>query len=219
MKLAERKHCVLIEDFFTFQTLSGFTKNSLAGSLPQDIQTALSFSDRQSKVAYLNQIHSEKVLLVDQAGCYEGDGLFTKNSGLVLVVKTADCLPLLFESRELGVIGSVHMGWKSAKAGILDNLPYELGSFKVVAGVGLRKSCYEVGDDFLNHQPFKPFIEKVDARFYFNPVEFARSELIARGLKEDNFIDLDICSLCSKSNFSSCRRGDTSSRTLSFILR
>ncbi|MCF7908008.1 MAG: polyphenol oxidase family protein [Candidatus Omnitrophica bacterium] len=219
MRLVNKEYCFLIKDVFSSLSLVGFTKNSLVGNLPQDIQTALSFSDQQFKVAYLNQIHSEKVLSVDQAGCYEGDGLFTKNSGLVLVVKTADCLPLLFESKELGVIGAVHMGWKSAKAGILDNLPYELSSFKVVAGVGLRKSCYEVGDDFLNHQPFKPFIEKTDARFYFNPVEFARSELIARGLKEDNFIDLDICSLCSKSNFSSCRRGDTSSRTLSFILR
>lgn len=225
MKLTEHKHCVLIEDFFTSCTLAGFTKNSLAGNPPQDIQTALSFSGKKFKVAYLNQIHSAKVLSVDQGGCYEGDALFTKFLDLVLVVKTADCLPLFFESKKLGVIGVVHMGWRSAKKGILDNVAYDLSSFKVMAGVGLRKTCYEVGDDLLSHKPFSPFIEKTSRGgvtpplLNFDPIGFAKNKLISRGLKEDNFIDLDICSFCSEDNFFSCRRGDVNSRTLSFILK
>jgi len=219
VRLVDKEHCFLIKDFFSDQICSGFSKNSLNGNLPQDINTALSFFNQDIKLGYLNQVHSSKVISLERGGLYEGDGLFTEKANLVLAVRTADCLPLFFESRELGVVGVVHMGWKSAKAGILDNIAYDLKSFKVVAGVGLRRPCYEVGNDFLKQEPLKPFIEKAGSKLYFNPVEFSKNKLLTKGLKEDNFIDLDICSFCSQNNFFSCRRDNTSSRTLSFILR
>lgn len=219
MKLVDRQYCTLIEGFFPPRIISGFSNIKLEGNLPEDIQTALSFVDREPKLSYLNQIHSAKVFSVDKGGCYQGDALFTKSSNLVLVVKTADCLPLFFASSQLAVVGVVHMGWRSAKAGILNNIPYDLGSFKVVAGVGLRSCCYQVGEDFLSHQPLKPFIERTGSKAYFNPLSFAKAKLIEQGLREENFLDLDICSLCSPTNFFSFRRDKTNSRMLSFILK
>jgi len=197
-------HCTLIEDFFRPEVTSGFSKTKL---------------NKKFRVAYLDQIHSAKVFSVDKEGCQQGDALFTKSSNLVLVVKTADCLPLFFSSSQLGVVGMVHMGWRSAKAGILDNIPYDLSSFKAAAGVGLRRCCYEVGKEFLNHSGLASHLKERDSKYYFNPLSFAKTKLIERGLRQENFLDLDICSLCSGDGFPSFRRDKTSSRTLSFILK
>ncbi|MBU2044696.1 MAG: polyphenol oxidase family protein [Candidatus Omnitrophica bacterium] len=219
MKLTSHKYCSLFKECFPSFVTAGFSKNNLPGDLPQDIYTALSFLDQKFKSSYLNQVHSSKVILLAKEGIHEGDALFTKEKGLVLIVRTADCLPLIFASEKLGVIGVVHMGWRSAKAGILDNIDYCLESFKVVAGPGLRSCCYQVGDEFLTHPPFKDFIKSEPKGSYFDPISFAKYQLFGKGLKPENFLDSGLCSFCLPDDFFSFRRNQTSSRTLSFILK
>jgi copper oxidase (laccase) domain-containing protein len=89
----------------------------------------------------------------------------------------------------------------------------------VLAGVGLRQSCYAVGKDFLTYNGFSEFIKQSSGKLYFDPISFASKNLEIYGLKEDNFCDLNICSLCSDKGFFSYRRNATDKRTLSFILR
>ena len=218
MKLTEHEHCFLIKDFFISGVIAGFTKDNLDGNLPQDIYKALSFANQEFKLASLKQIHSSIINLVEDEGLFEGDALFTKADKLVLVVKTADCLPLFFESQKQGVIGVVHMGWRPAQEGILDKINYDLSSFKVVAGVGLRKCCYQVGDEFLEFPNFKPFLDKKEGGFYFDSIRFVKESLMKKDLQEENFSDLNICSL-SCPDFFSYRRNKTSKRTLSFIVK
>ena len=228
MKLTKHKYCSLIEDFFSSSAVAGFTNSNLAGNLPGDWETLISRPPgfKYRGLAYLDQIHSSKIIFDAGEGIFSGDGLFTKEIGLALIVKTADCLPLLFASEKLGVVGVVHMGWRSAREGILDNVTYDLKSFKVAAGIGLRLCCYEVGEEFLNYAPFQGFIKKqsVGAHgraplIYFDPVSFAKDNLCRRGLKESNFFDLGLCNFCSADVFFSFRRDQTNSRTLSFILK
>jgi len=219
VKLAENKHCFLIKDCFSHQVSAGFTKNNLSGKLPQDIARALSFLEKDFKLSYLKQVHSSGVVEVKEAKVYEADALFTKLSSLSLAIRTADCLPLFFEEPKTGLIGLVHMGWRSAQAGILANLPDDLSGFKVVAGVALRKCCYQVGRDFLQFAHFSDDLKENNRKLYFDPISFARRGLIQRGLKPDNFLDLGVCSFCSGSNFFSYRRNQTLKRTLSFMIK
>lgn len=220
MKLIEKKDCYLLEDIYQKNIILGFTKTTIYGkNPPQDIKKAISFLPFEFKTAYLNQIHSAVVHNIVKPGIYEGDGLFTELNNCVLIVKTADCLPLIFVSEELGVIGVVHMGWRSAKEGILGNISYDLSTFKVIAGVAMRKCCYGVGDEFLDYLNFRNFLTRKNKKLYFDPISFAYESLINNGLKKENFIDLDICSFHSPQNFFSYRRDKQFFRTLSFVIK
>lgn len=219
MKLVENRHCYLVDNYFESEVIAGFTKISLAGALPDDLAQTLSYLQKDLQIGYLNQIHSPLTHIIHKAGMYEGDGLFTSESHLAIAVRTADCLPLIFYSKLLGVIGVVHMGWRGAVGGILSSLPYDMSSFKVMAGLGLRSCCYKVGDDFLEYKLISSYIQRRNSHFYFNPVEFAKNSLIAKGLQENNFQDIGICSICSSYDLFSYRKTKTLQRHLSFIVK
>lgn len=218
MKVSRRGRWFFWEDFFADNFLAGFTDSAIEGKLPRDIGRTLSFLPGCRSAGYMKQIHSAVIHKVKRGGAREGDGLFTERRGLPLIVKTADCLPLVFASIELGVAGVVHMGWRSGKEGILDKIPYDLSRFKVAAGVGLRKCCYRVGEEFFSYSCFGGFLVRKSGGIHFDPVGFARRRLTARGLPEDNFYDSGICSFCDPRRFPSWRRDKAKGRTLSFIM-
>ena len=218
MFLTQRENHCLIDGILPSYVLAGFTKNNIPGNLPQDIVKISSFN-KSVRLAYLNQTHSDRVNVIKSPGVYDGDALFTDLDNCVLAIKTADCLPLFFLSTQLGVIGILHMGWRPAEKGILENIPYDLSSFIVISGVGLRFCCYQVGKEFLDYVRLLKYVKDYNNKFYFDPVEFAKDELLKLGLKEKNFFDLDICSLCNFSDFFSYRRNKTSLRTISFIVK
>ncbi len=219
MNLIEKEHCYLIEDVFSRNVIAGFSKDNIPGDSPGDIKKTLSFFGKNIKYAYLDQTHSSRVNQIEKEGSYEGDAFFTRQSNLVLVVRTADCLPLFVCSENAGIIGMVHMGWRSAKDGILDNIPFGLAAFKVLAGIGLRKCCYQVGREFLDYSRLSKYVIKDGNSFRFDPVRFAKDNMLKRGVKENNYFNLDICSFCSRQIFFSYRRTKTFLRTLSFIFR
>jgi YfiH family protein len=220
MELIERENSFTIGGHDFPPAISGFTKNTLKGVIPpDDIKKALSFLKNDFGICWLNQIHTANVHIVDKPGLYQGDGLFTSAAKLVLIVKTADCMPIFFYEEGGNTVGLVHMGWRSANEGILGNISFDLSRFKVVAGVGLRKCCYTVGKEFPGYPGLEPFVEEKNGAFHFDPVAFARRNLVMRGLKEENFFDINICSVCSGSKFFSYRKGDISYRTLSFIVK
>lgn len=219
MRLLEQKHCFLVSDIFFSDTVIGFTKPSLAGHMPQDLYQALSFLGRQPQLSYMRQLHSALVEVVSKPGVYEADGLFCGQANHVLAVRTADCLPLLLYSPEKDIVGAVHMGWRSAQAGILENISFDLSSFAVIAGIGLRQCCYEVGEEFLEYQRLKPFLERKGNKLFFDPIAFARANLVKKGLPEDNFFDLGLCNFCMERDFFSYRKSHTEERIISFILK
>ena len=208
----------MIKDFFPPNVIAGFTKPALKGILPHDVHTALSFLNRKLSVSFLNQPHSATIQYIEEPGLYDGDALFSRLKSNVLAVKTADCLPIFLSSSKLDTIGLVHVGWRSAKDDILNNIKFNLSSFRAALGVGLRKCCFKVGEDFLSFNNLFPFLQKRDGELYFDPVDFAKETLIKKGLKK-GISDTGICSFCSGRDFFSYRKNKTSLRTLSFILK
>ncbi len=81
------------------------------------------------------------------------DGLLTDEPGIVVAVRTADCVPVLIHGG--GVVAAVHAGWRGAAAGIV---PRAVRRFEVEYGVPAGEltavlgphvgSChYEVGSE------------------------------------------------------------------------
>jgi hypothetical protein len=83
----------------------------------------------------------------------EGDALLTGQAGILLSVRTADCLPVLLVDPKRRVVGAVHAGWRGALAGIVEKAVGEMRraygsdprSLLAVLGPSIRVCCYEVG--------------------------------------------------------------------------
>ena len=217
--LIEKEQVFLVEGFTEKPFVVGFTKNKVFGRLPQDIYDALPFVRRPFAVAYLEQIHSAKIHRISAGGEYRGDGLFTSKENLVLVVKTADCLPIVCVDEKTGRIGVIHMGWRSAQKQILQNIPAPSKHLKFLALCGLRRCCYQVGEQFEQESVLNPFVSTREDKRYFDPVAFTLHELNQLGVPKENFFNLDICNHCSDYGLHSYRKEKTMCRTLSFIIK
>jgi YfiH family protein len=113
------------------------------------------------RVIALRQIHSDIVQIVNTANSEpsgeapKGDAVITNEPGLLLVVQTADCVPILLADKKRLAIAAIHAGWRgtlqriSAKA--LGRMQMEFGTRPqdVIAalGPGIGQCCFEVGPE------------------------------------------------------------------------
>ncbi|WP_145943250.1 peptidoglycan editing factor PgeF [Corynebacterium glyciniphilum] len=79
------------------------------------------------RMVYMEQIHSPNVTEVtgelleslDGGPVEFTDALVTRESGVALVVLTADCVPILLSDEEAGVVAAVHAGRMGARNGVV----------------------------------------------------------------------------------------------------
>jgi hypothetical protein len=88
----------------------------------------------------------------------EGDALLTDQPGLLLSVRTADCLPVLLVDPRQRAVAVVHAGWRGALARIVEKAVGEMrrlfGSqpedLLAALGPSIRVCCYEVGQEVVD---------------------------------------------------------------------
>jgi hypothetical protein len=163
----------------------------------------------------------------------DADGVFTRESGIVLCIRTADCAPVLFaDTGNKGrIIGAVHCGWKGAYGGIIrnakniltDKFNADIGGISVMIGPSICKKCYEVKEDFLNlflakNTSSQKFFNKIvdKNKIFFDLKGFIRNELILNGFNDKNIYDLNKCNF-EDAGFFSYRRDKDGKRQVSFI--
>ncbi len=110
-------------------------------------------------IAGVNQVHSATAVAVDGAPprpLAEADGLATATPGVVLMILTADCAPVLFADAESGVAAAAHAGWRGALDGVLEatldtmeSLGARRETTRAVIGPTISQAAYEVGQEFL----------------------------------------------------------------------
>jgi purine-nucleoside/S-methyl-5'-thioadenosine phosphorylase / adenosine deaminase len=129
------------------------------------------------RVIGLRQIHSDIVHVVGSADVPQGeqapkgDALITREPGVLLVVQTADCIPILLADTKHHAVAAIHSGWRGTAQRIaektLGRMQMEFGTRPqdVIAAVGpgIGGRCYEVG-----HEVVKEFAAKFpNARDWF----------------------------------------------------
>lgn len=101
-----------------------------------------------SQPAWLEQVHSTRVV-VAAAGCAgAADGLRVEQPDLVAVVATADCVPVVIGGG--GTVLAVHAGWRGLAGGIVGAAATTLarpGEAVAWIGPAIGPCCYEVGDE------------------------------------------------------------------------
>ena len=103
-------------------------------------------------VVDMRQLHGAEAVLVDdrdpgdRPGC---DGLVTTRTDVVLMVRAADCVPVLLADPVQAVVGAVHAGRPGLAKGMVPaavRLMREQGADQITAWIGphVCGSCYEV---------------------------------------------------------------------------
>lgn len=182
------------------------------------------------------QIHSDKVFTVGRSDCGKGyfirdgiesgDGYITNEKGVVLGVKAADCVPILFEAEknsEIVAVGAVHAGWRGTVAGIAPKCVERLcseydvdpGQIRVAIGPCIHKCCYEVGEDFLSEVENKlgkaladRFVTSANGKkdkYFCDLVGMNKYLLLEEGILPESLDVIDFCTCCHPELFFSHR--------------
>ncbi len=187
----------------------------------QNLQIAASeIGLKKENLLLLNQGVSNVALYVDEASydMSEADGAVTTKKGIGLCIRTADCVPVLFEDRKNGVIGAAHAGWRGAFKGILENViklmiekGAELTNIRAAIGPCIMQKSYEVDRNFYSQfieqdlQNKKYFVSgKQEGYFYFDLSGYCLDRLKTSGIKDVEASNLDTYSL--KEEYFSFRR-------------
>lgn len=119
---------------------------------------------RKVELVTVRQFHRGMVRVVERGGLLttaegkavlRGDGLMTRERGLLLGVQTADCVPVLIADTRTRVVAAFHAGWRGTLARIVERgvgmMRMEFGSRPkdLVAAIGpsIGRCCFAVGEE------------------------------------------------------------------------
>ena len=148
------------------------------------------------------------------------DGHVTTETGLLLTVATADCVPVFLVDPVRRAVGAVHAGWRGAAAGVLERgleaLADESGSrpgdVRVHLGPAICGACYEVGPEVFaalgQSEPDGPL--PIDLRGVL------AQRAVAAGVQHEHVSISTHCTRCTQSGLFSHRGGDAA-RQIGYI--
>ena len=178
------------------------------------------------RVISLKQVHGTEVVVVDrsfQAADVElpvGDALVTNEVNVALVVRTADCVPILVADVHRRVIAAIHAGWRGILAGVVSKslsvLSTEFGSqretLRVAIGPSIGVCCYEVDTPVIQRLPqalpsWADCVEKLNGhKAMLNLKKLVACQFSSSGVLETNLTQADFCTRCRSDMFYSYRR-------------
>jgi len=91
---------------------------------PGDAEIAAAFGTQGCGTATLRQVHSGRWVRADApwgGKRPEADAVLTDRPGVLVGVRTADCLPVLLVDPATRSVAAVHAGWRGVVAGIVPN--------------------------------------------------------------------------------------------------
>ncbi len=80
------------------------------------------------------------------------DALFTEHPKDLLIMRVADCVPVLLASTDGRAVASVHAGWRGLVAGVITRALEEFASSNLVAAIGpsISRDHFEVGPEVID---------------------------------------------------------------------
>lgn len=198
--------------------------------------------DRES-LLIPNQTHSDNIKCVNlntkKEELFQTDGLITSNKNVTLVAKNADCILFFFYDPVRKVIANVHSGWRGTfkKIGektivkMMNNYGCKSKDILCFINPSIRKCHFEVDEDvmllcasiFEFTNKTDEFIEKGEIKdgkqkYLIDTVLINKILFLELGIKEENIIDCNLCSVCNQDKINSSRaEGKNFKRAISLI--
>lgn len=177
-------------------------------------------------VASLKQIHSTRVAVFDGPvkaevmSQGEGDALVTNQPQFLLVVRTADCVPVLLVDRKTGVIGAIHVGWRGAVGGIVpktiqtcvEHFGSNVAHMHMAIGPSIGPCCYEIDAQVI--EPLQTgypdwlgvLQETTEGKGMLDLKKLIWHQILASGIPEHQVERIEECTRCRDDLFFSYRR-------------
>jgi YfiH family protein len=167
-------------------------------------------------LATLHQVHSDVVVDAGgRSGCLgEGDALIENTPGMLVAVKTADCIPILIVDPVHRAVAVVHSGWRGAAKKIAGRTIEEMGrkfssrqqDLHAAIGPGIGKCCYEVGPEVgAQFREYDPALSDITHSVRLDLADIVRRQLEAQGVPPGQIYMAGICTMCN-GDFHSFRR-------------
>lgn len=175
---------------------------------------------------WLKQVHGSDVV---SAAHFDdppaADGSVAHRAGDICVVKTADCLPVLFCATDGTEVAAAHAGWRGLAAGIIEatvaKMTHAPGDLLVWLGPAISQPAFEVGAEvkaaFIAQDPRAEgcFVANDRGRWQADLYELARRRLTAIGITRIR--GGGYCTFADEERFFSYRRDPDCGRMVSFV--
>jgi hypothetical protein len=155
----------------------------------------------------MEQLHGTRVERVNSPKLGKtvaaADGLLTNRKGLILFLRTADCLPIFLFDPENLAIGLLHCGWRGAVGKIffngIDRMRKDFSTrpenLKVVLGPSIKSCCNFVEEPvFQSLLPeWNGFLFKRGNRYRLDLDGFVRQTILGTGVLPQNISQIKDC--------------------------
>jgi YfiH family protein len=203
--------------------LAGFDEDS-AENIIENRRRFLRLLEGRWTLAACWQVHGREVRVVRDAYDTQSerehcDALTTNAAGVLLGVKTADCVPVLLGDSRGRACAAVHAGWRGTLEEIvkhaLGRMREQFGTrpedVRACIGPAALGCCYEVGVEVT--EPFRAKFPDADSLFkgtrdghaLVNLHEANRRQLIEVGVAPERIHLLPLCTMCRPDLFFSYR--------------
>ncbi len=174
----------------------------------------------------VKQVHGTDALVVDRSltadDRFQGgwDALVTDQPGVMVAVRTADCVPVLVHDPERRVVAAIHAGWRGAVAGIVPRtialMAARFGSdpadLRVSIGPSAGVCCYEVDEPVLNqladaYSGYRQVLQdRPGGRVHLDLKALIRAQAESMGTSSGSITAVNLCTICHDDLFFSYRR-------------
>lgn len=145
------------------------------------------------------------------------DALITSYKEQVLVVKTADCVPILIYDPQKEVVTAIHAGRRSLTSGIIRRTIKELiksygilpKNLIVAIGPHIRVHDYFLKPGALRSltgTSWEKYFVENQGQVFFDLTKATLDQLIKMGIREENIKDCKICTFCNYKKYYSARK-------------
>ena len=177
---------------------------------------------KKENLVLAQQIHGNKIKVVnynDRGKIIPAvDGLLTRDCQLVLGIRSADCLPILFFEPEAKIIGAAHAGWR----GILARLPQKMidqiikmgglpENVLVAIGPHICGKCYSVEKNRVQQflaefGSLEGMVKDGGEKNWLDLEVPTINQLVHSGVRRGNIFSAGVCTACQNKDFFSYRK-------------
>ncbi len=208
------------------------SRRVMAGMTDRHLDSAQMIQDAglAVTVARAEQVHGASIAVIERyqatelfiPGC---DALMTSLPNVLLMIRTADCLPIFYADARRGIVGIAHAGWR----GIAARLPARMlavfstvygtppAALQIAIGPAIHECCYEVGPEF--DTQFGAFVKWRDGHRTCDLIGAATDQLKRAGVPPTQIVESRHCTGCELQHWFSLRReGAATGRMTSFVM-
>lgn len=197
------------------------------------ISNAVGFSDifkgkqdHTDNVIVINNSNKDRYLFSLESN-EKVDGYICSEKNIATLVTTADCNPIIIYDTKNNVVANIHSGWKGTVKQIYlkgiqkMNELFETKNEDVIVCVGpsINKCCFTSEDkEFIKNfstvwkdeNEYISYDFENDSRFHIDLPYLIKKDLLSIGVKEENIVLSNICTLCNNDDFFSYRHSTIS---------